>query len=491
MEIKETYRQKKYQIYLFLGAVFILLLYFDQIASCPVLSTGLDRFILFNIDESLHYCYIKAANFYPVAYLNPFAKIGFTAAHGLISLVSSQSMTALRALNSIYAVGVLVLVIKLSSFLRMPVKAALLSAFLTISFPVFFLGSISILVELMFSFLLVLALYLFYKKRFFSSSLAISLLPLVHQYGFFYIFLWVYFLGREKQAKLIFPLFIPFLLWSFANTAFLGHPLIYTLCYRPFICPSPPLDCLVSPRDFLNFYILLISPLVILFTAALMRSSSFGIIKGKLKPIIGVIVLQAFILLADIIVIPFFSLGSFVYKLRIIIPFIPLASVVSVFLLEHIMAKARKLLACAYVLLVVAALFYCPYSVGKLQRFPLIKNEILSPRQEADLLAAGKWLGAYMEEKGVSVIVCQGDDLPSSVTRRIWMFLPGKVRFLTLNDFSLADKGVFDVLTYKKTSVKDLTRCLFITRYPEYSLTEKGLRLIKDFPLLSLYVYGY
>lgn len=480
----------KFPLYLYaVFFIFIIFLYFGRIASDRILSMGLDRFELYNIDESLHYCYAQSALYHPIALINPFAKSGFTASCVLFMKVLSENILSLRIMNSVYSAGVLILMIRIGSVLKLLKKTILLSIVLTASFPLFFLGSISVLTEMMFSFFLLLSVFLMYKEKYLLSCLSVSLLPLVSQHGLIYLFVWAACLASRKHIRLVPVMFIPIILWTASNMILLGHPALYTVYYRPFLMLHPPADSLVTPREFMNFYFLLLSPLLILFAAMFAQKRRFESNKARFIQII--MLFQSLQLILEIFVIPFFYSYSFVYKIRQFIPVVPLAAILASFLLERAVLKKVSSGLQNLVCVSVAALSiaYLPYSVNNLQKFASIKNEILSREQEEEVMRAGVWLNDYIREKGITAVLGAGDDIPSPVTRRIWMDMPGEVIYYGTDRLRNLPYTAFNALTYKDSPIVSHDYCLFLIRGHDDEPVASELSLIKSFPSILLRFY--
>lgn len=467
-------------------------LYFDWVASDQIYSIKLDRFELFNIDESLHYCYAKSALYYPIALINPFAKAGFTTSCLLFLKIFSENILSLRIMNSIYSIGVFILMVKIGSFLKLSQKTVILSIILTAFFPLFFLGSISVINEVMFSFFLLAAIWSAYKENFFASALAVSFLPLISQFGFIYLFIWTAWLIKRGKFMLVILIFGPTALWTISNIFLLGHSPFYTLYYRAFLMTHPPLDSLVTPQEFANFYFLTFCPLIILFIFFFVFNRKKYPVDGKLRLIQTVLVFQLLQFIFEIFIMPFFYSGMFIYKIRQLIPAVPLLAILTAFILEKTMQTGKRIKLGNYLYILIAALsiIYLPYSINKLQKFPLIKNEFLSPEQEKSVIEAGAWLKGYCQENNIASLVGDGDDLPSSVNRRIWMYAPNKIIYYGTKGLKRIPNTALNLLTYKSSPIGALDKCLFLARNSDKNSVSAELKLIKGFPSISLYFYA-
>ncbi|MDD5109027.1 MAG: hypothetical protein PHC29_05925 [Candidatus Omnitrophica bacterium] len=467
-------------------------LYFDWVASDQIYSIKLDRFELFNIDESLHYCYAKSALYYPIALINPFAKVGFTSSCFLFLKIFSENILSLRIMNSVYSIGVFILMVKIGSFLKLSKKTVVLSIILTAFFPLFFLGSISVINEAMFSFFLLVAIWSAYKEKLFASALAVSFLPLISQFGFIYLLIWTAWLIKKGKFKPVILIFGPTVLWTITNMLLLGHSLFYTLYYRTLLMPHPPLDSLVTPGEFVNFYFLTFCPLIILFIFLSVFNRKKYLGDGKLWLIQAVLVFQLLQFIFEIFIMPFFYSGMFIYKIRQLIPAVPLLAILTAFILEKTIQAVKKSRLGDYLYILIAAIsiVYLPYSIIKLQKFPLIKNEFLSPEQEKSIIEAGVWLKGYCQKHDITSLVGDGEDLPSSVNRRIWMQAPNKIIYYGTKGLKRVPNTALNLLTYKSSPIGALEKCLFLVRNPDKSLVSTEIKLIKDFPSISLYFYA-
>jgi hypothetical protein len=171
---------------------------------------------------------------------------------------------------------------------------------------------------------------------------------------------------------------------------------------------------------------------------------------------------------------------------------VPLLAILTAFILEKTMqtGKRIKLGNYLYILIAVLSIIYLPYSINKLQKFPLIKNEFLSPEQEKSVIEAGAWLKGYCQENNIASLVGDGDDLPSSVNRRIWMYAPNKIIYYGTKGLKRIPNTALNLLTYKSSPIGALDKCLFLARNSDKNSVSAELKLIKGFPSISLYFYA-
>lgn len=153
-------------------------------------------------DNVTHYQIARYAFKYPHLFLDSWGKPVFTT---LVAPFSQLGFHGAQMFNLAVAVLTLLLVFRLSNHIFK--GGAIFTVVLTAFAPVYFLLMITCLTEVLFSFFLVAAVYLFAKNRLLLSAVALSFIPFVRTEGIvlFPVFMAAFLLKRNWPA-------IPFLL---------------------------------------------------------------------------------------------------------------------------------------------------------------------------------------------------------------------------------------------------------------------------------------
>jgi len=167
--------------YILLGLFLILIFLFilDWFVSVPWRAARIDRYILFSMSETAHFYYAKNALTNPFIFINPNAKPLYAILSSAFLAILPFGLFSLKILNSLFSVAILFILYKLIKKNSMSEFAAVTAVIFTMTFPLFFLVSISALSELSFCFVIILALYLLYTQKFLYASILVSLLPLI------------------------------------------------------------------------------------------------------------------------------------------------------------------------------------------------------------------------------------------------------------------------------------------------------------------------
>ena len=163
-------------------------------------------------DDLNHYRFARYAFANPAFFFDTWAKTVFTL---LCAPVAQLGYNAVRVFNVVLGLGASWLTFLTARKLdyRQPVLALFLLAFA----PMYTLMMLSGMNEVMFSFFLILGIYLFFCNHSIWSAVAISLLPFIRTEGFilFPLFILAYSLKRQWKA-------IPFLFAGFLVTSLAG-----------------------------------------------------------------------------------------------------------------------------------------------------------------------------------------------------------------------------------------------------------------------------
>lgn len=460
--------------------ILIVFLFFSWFVSEPIRAAKVDRYILYYVDEVIRYFHAKASLYDPLNFLNPYAKPLSMIISNLFLRLLPFGMTSLRIMNALFSVGVLSLLLKVMKRLGFNKILIIPAILMTAAFPAYFLSSFSVLSEPMFSFFLILAIYLFYSKKYFLSVAAISLLPLIRQEGIAYLLIWLIFLLKEKNKGYIFLLFVPVFLWIMANKIILGHPFSYIFLFLTKNTKGLPADSLLNIKDLRLSYFSGYMPILFLFLAAL----KMKITDTKYLLLLACISVSV-ILITALNIFIFVIRKCLVYELRFLIPAIPL---INIYVLAACDKIAGKYIRKKSFIMVFLALIFCViislnfYQMKQLQKLPYVLENIVTPEQEVNIRQASNWLKDYLEKE--KIVNVSYRKMTHKVIRRVLMYLPGQMHF-----YVLGDQNVLNVATFKlEPSPK--TRVIFITINNKEGIIEKlNLGLIKEFPDIPLYVY--
>lgn len=204
-----------------LGGLVLLFVYFFVLAYLSKGSSG-------GADSYVHYRIARYAYKYPHLLLDLWGKPMFT----IFSFPFAQfGFTGIKVFNIICALISAWLSYRISK--RLNLKAAPLVIIFVCFAPMYFLTSISVLTEIVFSLVLVWACWLFIEKKYVWSALIISLLPFARQEGIIIIPLFLFLLLVRKQFKAIPLLAFGFLFFSIIGY-FYWHDFLWVIHQSPY-----------------------------------------------------------------------------------------------------------------------------------------------------------------------------------------------------------------------------------------------------------------
>jgi hypothetical protein len=163
-------------------------------------------------DDISHYKYSRYAFKHPELFLDTWGKPLFTM---LMAPFAQFGHNGVKVFNILLGLGAALLTFFTAK--KLNYKYPVLALFLLVFAPLYTVVMISGLTEILFSFILILGIYLFFKNRSIWSCIVISLLPFVRTEGFiiFPLFLLAYLLNGKWKA-------IPFILTGFVFFSFIG-----------------------------------------------------------------------------------------------------------------------------------------------------------------------------------------------------------------------------------------------------------------------------
>ncbi len=181
------------------------------------LSTGISG----ETDSVTHYQMARYAFKHPEYFLNHWGKPLFTILSSPLAQFGYTGSVAFNLICGLLSAWFAYLIAK-----RMEHRYAWVAIVFTIFTPVYLFIMFSSLTEILFSLVLISAIYLFISKRFIWSAIIISLIPFARTEGMMYIILFIPAFAWMKQYKSL-----PFLLTGFIVFSIAGWPLYHDLLW--------------------------------------------------------------------------------------------------------------------------------------------------------------------------------------------------------------------------------------------------------------------
>jgi hypothetical protein len=466
--------------------ILIIFLIFDWLVATSLRAAKIDHYILFSLAETSRLFYAKTALHNPFVFLNPNAKPIYSIISAMFIFIFPLGLFSLKVLNSLLSIGTLVILYKLIRKMGYGDFVATIAIILTLTFPLFFLLSISALTEILFCFFLTLAFYCFYLKRYFSSVLLISLLPLIRQEGALYIFIMLFLLLKEKKIYYAFILPIPLLVWILLNFFLLEHSFIYPL----FVCvdlPGPTAKSdIMSLAELKNFLpAIFCHPLFFLFPIGFILAISK---KHYLPIIISLICQSLFFIIAAII--QFLITKQVSYAFRYIVPLIPFMALITAGIFNNlVLGKKSKIIVVVFMSIVLIGILI--NRITALQKHPRVVAESITEKQERAIEEAVVWLKAFIKETGIQYIFYSGDMTDNKMIRRLKTYLVDSIAMYPVKEF----REVYDPVTFKiierefrNSTLTGLVLLLDPEREKDFILSKK-IESLKNFPDIPVYLY--
>ena len=174
------------------------------------LSTGISG----ETDSVTHYQMARYAFNHPEYFLNHWGKPLFTILSSPLAQFGYTGSVAFNLICGLLTAWFAYLIAK-----RMEYRHAWVAVVFTIFTPVYMFIMFSSLTEILFSLVLISAIYLFISKRFIGSAIVISLIPFARTEGMMFVVLFIPALLRMKQYESL-----PFLLTGFIAFSIAGWP---------------------------------------------------------------------------------------------------------------------------------------------------------------------------------------------------------------------------------------------------------------------------
>jgi hypothetical protein len=209
-----------------LGLLILGLIFSFAAAFTPIPEGGADNYAHFNI--------ARWAFRYPQLFLDHWGKPVFTI---LTAPFAQLGMTGVRIFNVV--AGLLTAWFCYRLAVELKLKYAWFAAIVAVFTPIYFVMMFSGMTEVLFSLVLVLSLYLFFKENYLLSAVTISFLFLVRSEGLAFIGLFFIALIVRRQYKIIPLLFSGFILFSFIGWIFYYHDFWWLFNKRPYAIGGP------------------------------------------------------------------------------------------------------------------------------------------------------------------------------------------------------------------------------------------------------------
>ena len=203
------------------GLVFVILAFFT-----PLAEGGADNYAHFNI--------ARWAFRYPHLFLDHWGKPVYT----IVAAPFAQfGFAAVRILNSVLGLLTGWFIWKLAG--KMKLENGWFAAVVAVFTPIYFALMSTGMTEIIFSLILVLAVYLFFSEKYYASAILISFLFLARTEGLAFELLFLIALLIKKQYKAIPFLATGFLVFSFIGLVYHYHDFWWLYNQRPYATGGP------------------------------------------------------------------------------------------------------------------------------------------------------------------------------------------------------------------------------------------------------------
>ncbi len=207
--------------WVFLGLITLGLTFSIVAALTEIPAGGADNYAHFNIS--------RWAFRYPHLFLDHWGKPVFTI---LTAPFAQFGLLAVRIFNIMAGLITAWFCYRLATHFKL--KYSWFAVVITVFTPIYFVMMFSGMTEVLFSLVLVISIFLFYKKRYLSSAIMISFLFLIRNEGLAFIGLFLIALLIKKQFKSIPFLFTGFILFSLIGWVFYYHDFWWLINKRPY-----------------------------------------------------------------------------------------------------------------------------------------------------------------------------------------------------------------------------------------------------------------
>jgi len=331
------------------------------------LSTGVSG----ETDSITHYHFARYAFKYPAFFLHHWGKPLFTILAAPLSQFGYTGAIAFNLVCGLLSAWFTYLIAR-----RMEYKYAWAAIIFTIFTPLYLFTMFTSLTEILFSLVLITAIYLFISKRFIWSAVVISLIPFARTEGMMFIVLFIPALVWMKQYKSLPFLFTGFVLFSFAGWP-LYHDLFWFFTRMPYSSSSSALYGSGSfwyyfgmLDEIMNYPLLILGITGLVFILVNLRKGLKNLRDIKyvalyfliIPSFFGFILAQSFLWWQGIM--------GVLASTRFMACVLPLAAIIALSGFEWVMekAKASKILYLLLGAFILSIVIYKPFTYGELPR---------------------------------------------------------------------------------------------------------------------------
>jgi len=485
---RNLFLNESFLVFSILFGIFIGFLLLIWYVSDPVRAGRFDRYILYGIDDILRYASIRDSLNDVFIFFTPYLKFLYALIANLFFYAIPLGMSSLRIMNSLFSVGSLFLLYRLTKLLGFEKRLGMLAVFITVIFPIYFLLSISTHAEPMFTFFLLASLYFLCQQRYGAFSFLIALMPLLRLEGLLYVELAAFILLFKKpKVKYFLMLILPALLWLVLNRLFWKMGFLEVLGYNLGYLPRPPQDSIIFLSQVNFMYYIGFYPMLFLSLVGIARK----IFDKKYFFILAYISVQL-IFMVFVYAIDYYITGGLHREFRHLMPVIPLLAIFEAVAIEWMLKKFAKN---KTVTLGISGLIFavlCVFSSLQFKQFqkdPELIGDGFSYEQDRKLRLAASWLKEYLKDKDIKNIYTEGTWMMFAPIRKLWVYLPADIKLYCLYTRT---GEVLDVLSWRILSGQSI-KGLLVAMLPETkepSVQPYHQKLIQAFADIPLYFYA-
>jgi len=342
-------------------------------------------------DNLAHYRIARYAWLYPHLFLDHWGKPLFTILSAPFAVFGFQGIKTFNLL-----VGLLTAFFTYKTAGKLSVKNAWMVIFFVVFAPIYSVMMLTTMTEILFSFVLIFAVYLFFSGKYISSAIIISFLPLARTEGIVILIVFLFTFIYNKKWKSLPFLLTGFLLFSLIGYFFYYHDFLWLIHEMPYSSDSGKIYGHGELLHFVNT-----APKTIGFALGILSLFGIGIflkdfftrkelLKADQKMNVLLIIFGSFL--------AYFSAHSYVWwkglggslgLIRVMVGIIPLWVIFSLFgynLVEKWIGKRFKIIFRYLLLLLIIVL---PFSVYHIPVKLDYKHRIV--KQAADWFSDSKW----------------------------------------------------------------------------------------------------
>ncbi|NLB34777.1 MAG: hypothetical protein GX817_03030 [Elusimicrobia bacterium] len=416
--------------YLLLGIISLILVY------RPLTAKIIDSYILYHVDDIARFTILRSALRDVRVFLSPYLKLGFALLNFPFLLLTGANPMSIRILNFFLSLATLVLIKKIALKKGISKFGSELAMVLCFSFPVFFILSLSTLSEVLFTFTVVLSVYMLVCQRYGAGLIIISFLPLLRQEGLLLLPVFAIILARRYSLLKTPILFIPFIIWSYLNVKVLGHEMYFSFFPALGIIPSAPANSSASLTDVLfSAGVLLFHPISLLGILGALLS-----FKKKNFRLVSLIFLSYFLILLAANLLHVTVNGVWNREIRFLHTLIPFLSLLAVYYMDLYPGLTKVVKKYIFILPLLTI-----FQIRMLQNERGVRWDYLSYNQEKELKEATNEILELVEKEGIKNIYIPGELYTNPIIRRIWYYSPSDMDLYILIEFPLEDSSTLEM----------------------------------------------